>query len=628
MRNKILISILTLLLSGILTATAQLTTPRYGFAPEQCDSTLRKWQGVGENGFIAGAICLDPITDPAVARLRGHKIVGVRCYLNHAYEQSRQKRSLIFHSSVDLNETQTQKICDFTEGWNNIYFDQPVTIGDDAIYVGLQVYETIAMSHPLGAYDPVSVEGGCWINLKKEGWKSYTDRGTLMIYALLDDEAAPLLDNAVLAQTANAPLIIEPSKDFDGEVSFHNCGTTPISSLTLEMLGEGDTAPTVQNITFDTPLQAYEGRVLPLQVHVGSKVGTNQWLELTVTEVNGSEAQAVRPGLTWHYVTNDAFTRTPLVEEFTSQRCVNCPFMAYFLDIAIEEHTLSDIAYVAHHAGYLNDAFTQPVDEALCFLFGPGSSSYNPAVMYDRIVPVGQEVPVVSAKVAEVEPYADALRQAALRPAMASVNITAEGGTDGISCHVSGRVNSEMASSGIPLYLSVYLVEDSITTDQYPQLGLEEDPDAPADLQERFRHNGVIRYNYCTVSTGDQLALNADNTYSVDFPAAEVAATWNLSNCRIVAFVHQFSKDMIRVNQVLNAANLSIAKTTGINAATTTGTMPRAFVGTDRRISISDPLTKFSVYNMEGRRQNPAQALTPGVYLVRMGHTTQKVIVR
>lgn len=627
MRNNPLISFLALFFCGILAATAQTSSPRYGFAPEQCDSTLRKWQGVGENGFIAGAICLDPITDPAVARLRGHRITGVRCYLKHAYEQSRQKRSLIFHTSVDLNETPTQKICDFAEGWNNIYFDQPVTIGDDAIYIGLQVYETIALGFPLGAYDPVSVEGGCWINLKKEGWKSYTDRGTLMIYALLDDEAAPLLENSVFAQTANAPLVVEPSKDFAGEVSFHNCSSTPVSSLTLQMLGEGDTEPTFQDITFDTPLSAYEGRVLPLPVHVGSKTGTNQWLELTVTEVNGSEAQAVRPGVTWHYVTHDAFVRTPLVEEFTSQLCVNCPFMAYYLDKAIEQHTLSDVAYVAHHAGFQKDAFTKPVDEALCFLFGPGSSSYNPAVMFDRIVPVGQEVPVISAKVAEVEPYADALKQAALRPAMASVDITADGDATGISCRVSGRINAEMANSGIPLYLSVYLAEDSITTDKYPQYGMDGEG-APADLQDRFRHNGVIRHNFCTVPTGDLLSLDADNSYSVDFPAASVAADWNLRNCRIVAFVHQFNTSLMRVNEVLNAANLPIAKTTGIDAATTTGHLPQAFVGNDRRIRTSDPAVAFTVYNLEGRQQNPAQALTPGVYLVRMNHTTQKVIVR
>ena len=106
--------------------------------------------------------------------------------------------------------------------------------------MGLQVFETLGSGYPIGAYDAVSVAGGCWFNLQDQGWKSYDDRGTLMISAILDDEAAGLLDYSVFAQTSHAPLVVEPAKHFAGKVSFQNCSQQPVSSVVLRMQGHGD----------------------------------------------------------------------------------------------------------------------------------------------------------------------------------------------------------------------------------------------------------------------------------------------------------------------------------------------------------------------------------------------------
>ena len=140
--------------------------PRYGYAPEICDSMELKFQGIGENGFVSAYICLDPTLDPAVARLKGHQIVGVRCFMSHEYDQQRQKRSLIQCAEGSVEAEPVQKVCKFAEGWNNVYFDEPITIGDQPLYVGLQVFETLGSGYPIGAYDAVSVAGGCWFNLQ------------------------------------------------------------------------------------------------------------------------------------------------------------------------------------------------------------------------------------------------------------------------------------------------------------------------------------------------------------------------------------------------------------------------------------------------------------------------------
>lgn len=607
--------------------------PRYGYAPETCDSTDMVFQGIGENGFVSAYICLDPALDPAMARLKGHQILGVRCFMSNEYKQTRQKRSLIQCAKGSVEAEPVQKVCDFEKGWNNLYFDEPVTIGDEPLYGGLQVFETLGAGYPIGAYDAVSVAGGCWFNLQSQGWKEYTDRGVLMISAILDDEAAPLLERSVFAQTSHAPLVIAPASHFAGKVSFLNCSDKPVSSVVLHTQGQGDAEPEANEIHFDTPLQPHEARVLPMSIRSGAETGINQWLRLTVPTVDGEEAQTVMPGTTWHYVTSDAFVRVPLVEEFTSQTCTACPFMAYFLDIAMEEHTLSDLVYVTHHSGYQKDSFTQPVDDELLFLFGPGQATFNPAVMYDRVVPVGEEVPVVSAKVAETEPYASALAQAAVRPAMASVNLSLQETEEGIGCHISGRLNSDMAASGLPIYISAYLVEDSISLEKYPQKGLDGDG-APADLLDRFKHNGVIRHNYCATATGDQLVLDADNNYSVDFAPVALAADWNRKNCRVAAFVHLLDRQKMRYNEVLNAAQVRLnAEASAIGHVEAPETL-RVFVGNDGRLHTSAPVRSLQTFDAAGNLLPAGSRLQPGVYIVRLtprhaGATvTQKVVVR
>ena len=87
--------------------------------------------------------------------------------------------------------------------------------------------------------------------------------------------------------------------------------------------------------------------------------------------------------------------------------------------------------------------------------------------------------------------------------------------------HIPAEDRQGMTQSDVLLVLDLmddYLVENGLTTDKYPQDGLDFD-DAPADLKERFRHNGIKRHVFNTVSTGDLLTLDADNCFSIDYPA-------------------------------------------------------------------------------------------------------------
>ena len=624
--KKILLSLFAM----ISWAAGAQTPVHYGYAPDNVVPEEIQAQGTGENAFVGGMICRDP-ADPVVQRLKGHQVKGIRCYLRAEYIGKRQKRTYIQHVSGTPDATATKTYCDFAEGWNELMFDEPVTIGDEKLYVGLQVYELRGTPYPLVCYAGVSVPGGSWINLKSEGWKEYSDRGTLFIQAILDDEAAPKLQNTVYAQVASAPLTIAPARMFNAKVYVHNRSAQPIESLELATIGQGDTDAHTQTINFSTPLPAYGGRIIDLPVRAGSETGASQWLELTVQSVNGAATQAAAAGRTVHYITEDAFLRIPLVEEFTSQRCTNCPFMIYYLDKAMEEFS-GPVLYVTHHTGFQDDAFTQSMDADLLYLFG-SDYTYNPAVMYDRCVPKGEVAPVIGANEASSAPYAAAIAAATARPAMAEVLVDVEKSDTQISCRVHGRVNSEMAASGEPLYLSVYLVENGIPLDKYPQLGLDADG-APADIMERFKHNGVKRHVFNTVSTGDPLTLQADNTFSVDFAAANFSKAWNWDNCQGIAFVHKINKDDMTKNEVLNAGSNKLNHLiTGIQTVNNgASTDVRFSTNAGGTLQANVPLRRLQIHQLDGRSVSTDMPLNSGIYVVNYtlhnGETgARKVIV-
>lgn len=604
----------------------------YGYAPQQMAETALIGQGQGGNGFLAGLVCFDPAIDPTWKRLEGYKITGVRCYLRSDYKQARQDRSFIMHTIGSPDATPTKKICDFLEGWNEIYFDEPITIGSEPVYLGMQVYEQRGTSHPFVSYGSASVAGACWININKQGWTNYDSRGTLLIQAILEDEAAAQVDNMIYAQVATAPQTVAPSQTFQCEVYFNNLTNQTVSSVELQTLGQGDETPYIEQVTFDTPLAPYEGRNIPMEIYAGSESGVSQWVELNVSKINGESAQNTRGGISYHYVTVDAFQRTPIVEEYTSQYCVNCPQMIYFLEKALHQHD-GPWVYVTHHTGFAADIFSHPGEDALNYLFGDAYSS-NPAVMYDRRVMTGKVTPINGLNVHETTPYTEALNIVAPMLAKAEVNIDFTYNTDEatIAPTVSGRINSEMAAAGTQTYLSVYLVEDSIpVTDVFFQIGLEEGEGAPDDLQETFRHNGVKRHLF-TAHLGDLLTLTNGNEYSVSFDAITLKPEWKTENLRMVAFVHLYDSEDMYKNEVLNAAQKWINRADALQGLHADNDA-LFYINADRTIAAPGNVRSYHLYNMQGQYIPTGTRLEAGIYIVNYktigGATgTQKLVVR
>ena len=85
----------TFLLLGAAAIVGQLSAQvPYSYAPLEVSNDEISALGSGvKSQFIQGLTLFDPATDPALARMKGLKIKGVRCYLRADYKQAKQKRS-------------------------------------------------------------------------------------------------------------------------------------------------------------------------------------------------------------------------------------------------------------------------------------------------------------------------------------------------------------------------------------------------------------------------------------------------------------------------------------------------------------------------------------------------------
>ena len=569
----------------------------YGYAPASVADGEIAGLGGGINEFVQVMTCFDPTADPAIARMKGRKIVGVRCYLRAAYSQARQKRSAVLASQGSVSAIIRTQYADFAPGWNDVLFDEPVIIGDQPLFLGLQAYETIGTPYPAVVFTAACVPQSCYVNLNKKKWEEYADRGTPLILALLEEEAAPSFERTAYALNTTHPQTVAPERDFEGGLYIHNFTDAPVRSIEIAMQGEGAASPTLRTIDLPEPLPAYGSTIVSEQLRAGATESTTARWTAIVTRMNGEEAQPGRPGISSLYVTYDNFIRTPLIEEFTSQRCVNCPQMAYFLEKALEDYDGSYV-YVAHHSGFYEDVFTTQPDREILYVFGGYENEYNPAIMYNRAILEGETQIIQGVRDMSPEPYRQALALAADMPAMAEVNI----GCDGSRVTVSGRVARDLV--GTPLYLSCYLIEDGISTAAYPQLGMN-DPDAPADLQDVFRHNGVILHHFTAEAIGDLLTTEAGGTYSIDYPMTEKAGFGGTAR-RLVAFIHKVNRDNPYDNYVLNAAEMRLGGDDGIS-------LPEG----NKEQGIP------RIYDLQGRRITNSQ-LHPGLYI----RGNRKVMVR
>lgn len=616
--NKYLVSILSALLlifsSGILDAQ----TVVYGYAPYKIGDSQIQAQGSGKNKYIEVCSELDPLKDPAFARLEGSKIVGVRVFLESAYEQEESEFSSITLRKGSLASEKVKKLVDFDKGWNEIKFDSPITIEKgQKYYVGAEVFELQGHPYPFASYADAQIKGSFFSCIDRNGqWSDYSKRGAVLLQALIEPKDPKVLDHTVSAAIVNPPTLVAPNMGFDAQLYIRNCSSQKISKIHMNVFDPSGKVSEAE-YTFKEPIEPFDAKVINQEISTGTAEGSDVGYHIAVDKVDGVAAQQASEPVTSLYVTVDAYKRIVLIEEFTSQRCPNCPFMAYYLAKAKNSSSVPHL-FVAHHAGFQHDAFTQPLDDELLFFFGGAKNAFNPAAMFDRRTLKEFQTPIVGARQSSPDPYLTYMEECYRIPAQAQVLVDKKVADGKIGCTVHGKVSKFALDKGSDYYLSCYLVEDSIPFSKYSQDG-PKGKDVPKDVEKVIGgHSGVIRHVFCEPATGMRLQVREDHSFSIDFPAVKIDDSWVVKNCQVIAFIHKYDPDNLDNNEVLNAGSDKMNKIAlGIPSIPAVPSEDILVEVRDGQIlPINVEIANIRIFSMSGALMDVNAKLPSGTYIV------------
>ncbi|MDE6536109.1 MAG: Omp28-related outer membrane protein [Muribaculaceae bacterium] len=598
--NKILLS-LTLLLPLSLGAE----TFNYGFCPEDVTEEESIAHGSGKNNDIEVMMRLSPAEMPQIAALKGSKITGVRAMLRNDVE----RKAAIIARIGSLEAEVIKKDCWLNAGWNEVRFSEPIEIGDEDIYIGYRANETQGSGHhPVVASKMPAPSSTFFLNVNLSGWQDMSTKGAIMVQAIIDGDATILETPAATATVSDFPQLVAPLSPFQATVTIKNLSSKPVSTLTVDYCHG--------SVELEKEIAPFEVSQSVVTLMTDEQESTDRPFITSVSRINGQDIEGYK-STTHLYVTRDVFTRIPLIEEWTSQTCPNCPFMAYYLEEAREIYNKPH-TYVTHHDGFAKDKMTKPIDTELLFLFGDPSNQLNPAIMYDRSYLPG-ETKIIFSALNEIGPrqYLERILAAEMIPALAEVNVS----IDEKDVTVKGKVSTGPKTEDGKVFISAYLIEDDIKpTDKYlPQLGVNAQvaPDAPADMVKKFRHNGVIRANLTTVSTGDHFDIDPEGYYEVHYTLPDFQEDWNADNLHVVSLIHRFDPTETTDNYVLNSGDSKPFEASSLREISTSKETLRAVRSTDGRIIILTPIEKAEVFDLQGRKLNLNTPAPAGPVIIR-----------
>ena len=294
---------------------------------------------------------------------------------------------------------------------------------------------------------------------------------------------------------------------------------------------------------------------------------------------------------TFEVVKHD-FTRNVLIEEFTTEKCTNCPRLAGYLHQALNDERIKGRAVaICHHAGYMTDWLTIPADQEWLWFYNK-DNPYAPAMMFNRSM-------IYNDKVVFDPTSKDVITAAVIalmnKPAFVSLNVKAhvdDSNANLLHVAVDGERTKENFTSH-PARINVMVTEDNIKAKN--QEG--------ADATYVQQHVGRV----VDTTWGTELEWNGNEyTYSCDMPLLD---TYNRDNLNIVAWIWDYDPD--------NAANCSVANVVQI---------PWSGITAGVKAVVADNAAA-EYYTLDGQRIN-ANRMQGGVYIVRSAGVSRKVVLK
>lgn len=549
----------------------------------------------GENKV---AICLsEEILKPYV----GKNIVGMRFGLTE--EIGNSSVSLFKQGGSAPGEVcRTADVQNGAVGWNEVKFDEPYTIqAGEVLYAGYS-YTQLSNKKDYKSFPFSAVEEGLenqslWVYCKignNAGWNEFGMGGANMsIQVLVEGDFA---EYAVLPEDFGT-LKGGMNKDLSVAVKFMNNSKEAVSSLGYVVSVDG-VAGSEQSVDVSPAVGVGAYGTFKASVPCGNTEGLKE-VKVEVTKVNGHKNGASSTVANGKIsIADKMYERNVCIEEFTTEKCGNCPRVAGFLHTYLEEADPTRVFAVCHHAGYYTDWLTKACDNKLLYLFNDNGGSFAPAMMFNREpafdsqYATGQKDNVtIPGSAAQIKTITNYYLDETMADAKLDMTLTYDEGESKVIIVVTGESNKGYDTENA--LLTVYLTEDNVKAKN--QSGAS-----------KFYHQHVIRdYNS---NWGDALTWN-DNKFSATYEFA-VDEAWKKDDLKVVAFLNKHNTKNRLDNRIENVTGKDlIEKPTAIES-----------------VGSADNAVEVARYNAAGQRINGKQK---GLNIVKLSNgTALKVVVK
>lgn len=574
-----------------LTATASSSSINLGYVDGQPGTGY--YGSASAAGEVSAAIY---IPAELLAKYAGCEVSGSRAMLYSRLNIESMRfwlREGLLEPDACMAELTKTGIPELAKGWNEVAYESPYVIPEDperGVYVGVTYIQS---GGSMGiASSGECVENGGFLKPVGEDWSDMSSEFTFCIEAVLTGDRLPKL-NLRLDSVDFFPYYVLDNGEYRLTATVTNIATEPVTDFNITVSSE--CFHETFSHTYECNLEYGDSETVDIIIPTGvtAQEGLHEVM-LTVDEVNGEADDDMDDNSStgiFRIVPFD-MTKRVLIEEFTTEKCSNCPRVAGWMHEMLEDPYYSSIAVpVCHHAGYGTDSFTIPSDEEYTWFYDP-TFMFAPAIMVDR-----------RRSANGTPPFNPSSREAMCE----SVMLAAQGQSE-----VSLSLHAEILGDRLEVTVRGAKGVDELCDDPRLVCVVTED-DVPALHQAGAEGNGQYLHQHVSravnATWGTEVDFNGDlYEYETSLSLEKVS---NIKNINLVGYIFNYDPTSRLKCEVKNAAILPYDR------------MGKAS---------SSPAPSESVeadgwYTISGMRL-PHRPKDPGLYIEKSGGSARKTMIR
>lgn len=494
----------------------------------------------------------------------GGKIVAIRFGICQPLDKSRVFISPAETITKEVDDLVSEDVPAPEVGWNCVYLEKPYTIdASKSIIVGYD-YQQKADRYMGGIYRPT-----CYpLSIVSDGIRTMAN----LLYTSKNGEIGWYEQSKGTGANLSIQIIIEG--DFKDYCALPNDFGTAASEIgkdaTTKVLVMNNGIDPIEKLSYVSTVNGISANEKEIQLDNPIEVGTSSNITVTlpaineyarrnatveITKVNGNNnlaSSTVSKGYVG--VAKNFFPRNVLLEEFTTERCGNCPRVAEYLHDALEELDRTRVFPVCHHSAFGTDWLTKDCDTEIVNIMFNSTGGFAPAMTFNRdesLIPDEDASKRGNVTVPASAEYIKAYVNNALdKQANSELQIEIVPNTDDTQATVlvSGVCNEALDIDNS--LLTLYVTEDSIKANRQ------------SGASEGFQHMHVIRY-YNSI-WGDKIVWKDTTTFTATYNI-DIDPEWKKDKLNFVVFINKHDDTDYTNNKIDNSIGIAYkTSTTGI----------------------------------------------------------------